>query len=210
MDTGRLLPRRQPRLRVSRPTASAIRGASAARHGRRRRDAEIHRVNIAERLYRVTGGGIYADSVLVGDKTPLKEPLLDGQVLGSDTCSERGPSGKDLLVLGRHQPASLSARQFPTCPGPSPSCRATAASTRKSASTSTTSSTPRASPRRRPGCPARGRPGSRPGPADRRRRPRTAVRLLRQGRTAAQGLRARPDGVRRRQGGVREIWPTGT
>ncbi len=46
---------------------------------------KIHRTNIAERLYRLTGGGIYADSVLVGEKTPLKEPVLDGQVLGSDT-----------------------------------------------------------------------------------------------------------------------------
>jgi hypothetical protein len=46
---------------------------------------KIHRINIAERLYRLTGGGIYADSVLSGDKTPLKEPVLDGMVLGSDT-----------------------------------------------------------------------------------------------------------------------------
>jgi hypothetical protein len=46
---------------------------------------KIHRVNIAERLYRLTGGGVYADSVLIGDKTPLKKPVLDGMVLGSDT-----------------------------------------------------------------------------------------------------------------------------
>jgi len=46
---------------------------------------KIHRVNIAERLYRLTGGGVYADSVLVGDKTPLREPVLNGLVLGSDT-----------------------------------------------------------------------------------------------------------------------------
>ena len=43
------------------------------------------RLNIAERLYRVTGGGIYSDSMLVGATVPLKEPLLNGQVLGSDT-----------------------------------------------------------------------------------------------------------------------------
>ena len=46
---------------------------------------KIHRINIAERLYRLTGGGIYADSVLIGDKPPLKDPVLDGLVLGSDT-----------------------------------------------------------------------------------------------------------------------------
>src|SRR5439155_23265809 len=45
----------------------------------------IKRLNVAERLYRVTGGGIYADTVLVGDKPSLQEPLLNGQVLGSDS-----------------------------------------------------------------------------------------------------------------------------
>src|SRR5262245_7040888 len=34
----------------------------------------VRRVNIAERLYRITGGGIYRESVLVGAKVPLKEP----------------------------------------------------------------------------------------------------------------------------------------
>ena len=46
---------------------------------------KIKRLNIAERLYRITGGGIYRDSVLVGAKTPLKEPLLNGLVFGSDS-----------------------------------------------------------------------------------------------------------------------------
>src|SRR5436309_15424006 len=32
---------------------------------------EVKRPNIAGRLYRVTGAGIYRDSVLVGDKVPL-------------------------------------------------------------------------------------------------------------------------------------------
>src|SRR5262245_53508982 len=45
----------------------------------------IRRPNIAESLHRVTGGGIYADSLLVGAKTPLKEPALNGQVFGSDS-----------------------------------------------------------------------------------------------------------------------------
>ena len=45
----------------------------------------IRRLNIAERLYRVTGGGIYRDSILTGVPTPLREPLLDGQVLGQDS-----------------------------------------------------------------------------------------------------------------------------
>ncbi len=53
----------------------------------------IDRVNIAERLYRITGQGIYRDSVLTGHAVPLAEPLLNGQVLGQDsvyTCVYRG------------------------------------------------------------------------------------------------------------------------
>jgi hypothetical protein len=45
----------------------------------------IDRVNIAERLYRVTGAGIYRDSVLVGDMAPIRQPVLNAGVLGSDS-----------------------------------------------------------------------------------------------------------------------------
>jgi hypothetical protein len=45
----------------------------------------IRRLNIARRLYRVTGQGIYRDSVLTGDQIPIREPLLDGQVFGQDS-----------------------------------------------------------------------------------------------------------------------------
>lgn len=54
---------------------------------------KIDRVNIAERLYRVTGQGIYRDSVLLGRPVPLKNPVLNGQVMGQDsvfTCLHRG------------------------------------------------------------------------------------------------------------------------
>lgn len=54
----------------------------------------IRRVNLAERLYRVTGGGIYRDSVLVGAKVPLKEPVLNGLVLGSDSVLNAAYRGK--------------------------------------------------------------------------------------------------------------------
>ncbi|MFQ5589988.1 MAG: hypothetical protein ACE5HE_02385, partial [Phycisphaerae bacterium] len=46
---------------------------------------KLRRVNVAERLYRVTGQGIYRDSVVLGDKPPIDEPLLNGQVMGQDT-----------------------------------------------------------------------------------------------------------------------------
>jgi len=46
---------------------------------------KIKRLNIAERLYRVTGQGIYRDSVLLGREPPIKEPLLNAQVTGCDS-----------------------------------------------------------------------------------------------------------------------------
>jgi hypothetical protein len=48
-------------------------------------ELKIHRVNIAERLYRVTGEGIYRDSVLAGLPVPIAQPLLNGGVTGQDT-----------------------------------------------------------------------------------------------------------------------------
>jgi len=53
---------------------------------------KIDRLNIAERLYRVTGQGIYRDSILTGTSVPLKNPVLNGQVMGQDsvyTCIYR-------------------------------------------------------------------------------------------------------------------------
>jgi hypothetical protein len=54
---------------------------------------KIDRLNIAERLYRITGQGIYRDSILTGHPVPLKNPLLAGQVAGQDsvlTCLYNG------------------------------------------------------------------------------------------------------------------------
>jgi len=46
----------------------------------------IDRTNLAERLVRLTGGGAWRDSVLLGYTAPLAEPVLDAQVLGQDTA----------------------------------------------------------------------------------------------------------------------------
>ncbi|WP_435016425.1 hypothetical protein TA3x_003991 [Tundrisphaera sp. TA3] len=46
---------------------------------------EVRRVNIAERRYRVTGGGIYRDSLLLGRPVPIRQPALNAQVFGSDS-----------------------------------------------------------------------------------------------------------------------------
>lgn len=46
---------------------------------------KIRRINIAERLYRITGQGIYRDTVLLGRKPPSDQPLLNAQVTGQDS-----------------------------------------------------------------------------------------------------------------------------
>lgn len=55
---------------------------------------QIDRVNIAERLYRITGAGIYRDSVMLGDRAPIRMPLLNGQVLGQDSVQTALYRGK--------------------------------------------------------------------------------------------------------------------
>ena len=46
----------------------------------------IRRDNIAERLYRITGAGIYQDSVEAGFAVPIRQPLLNAKVSGQDTA----------------------------------------------------------------------------------------------------------------------------
>jgi hypothetical protein len=46
----------------------------------------LKRLNIAERLYRITGEGLYRDSVLLHHETPLEEPLGAGKVAGQDSA----------------------------------------------------------------------------------------------------------------------------
>ena len=45
---------------------------------------KIKRINIAERLYRITGQGIYRDTVLLGRKSPIRQALLNSGVTGQD------------------------------------------------------------------------------------------------------------------------------
>jgi len=48
-------------------------------------ELRLHRSNIAERLYRITGAGIYAETLLAGLEAPLREPVLNSRVVGSDS-----------------------------------------------------------------------------------------------------------------------------
>ena len=46
---------------------------------------QMTRTQKAERLFRLTGFGVYLDSVLLGEATPTKQPLLNADVLGQDS-----------------------------------------------------------------------------------------------------------------------------
>lgn len=57
-------------------------------------EIRLKRLNVAERLYRVTGAGIYRDTVLTGGQPPIDEPLLNAQVVGSDSVQSTPYQGK--------------------------------------------------------------------------------------------------------------------
>ncbi len=75
---------------------------------------KLKRVNIAERLYRLTGSGIYRDSVLTGHPVPLAHPLLSGQVMGQDTVEVTPYRGKIYWFFGDTQRPSYPLGQFAT------------------------------------------------------------------------------------------------
>ncbi len=72
----------------------------------------IERVNIAERLYRVTGGGIYSDSVRLGVETPLRRPVLSGGVFGQDSVINAIYRGKLYWFWGDTNRASYPLGNF--------------------------------------------------------------------------------------------------
>lgn len=79
-----------------------------------RTTVKLPRVNLAERLYRVTGQGIYADSTRLGLKTPLKQPNLAGQVTGQDTVQTALFNGKLYWFWGDTNRPGYPLGQFQT------------------------------------------------------------------------------------------------
>jgi hypothetical protein len=61
---------------------------------------KLKRLNIAERLRRLTGEGIYRDSVLLGLPAPLREPVLSGKVAGQDSACAAVYRGKVFWIWG--------------------------------------------------------------------------------------------------------------
>jgi hypothetical protein len=73
---------------------------------------KIERVNIAERLYRITGAGIYRDSVILGDRVPIRMPLLNAQVLGQDSVQTALYRGKIYWFWGDTNRAAYPLGNF--------------------------------------------------------------------------------------------------
>src|SRR5262249_11540783 len=77
-------------------------------------ELKIKRLNIAERLYRTTGEGIYRDTVLLGERAPIAEPLLNGQVFGQDTVMAVPYRGKLFWFWGDTSRAKYPLGHFGT------------------------------------------------------------------------------------------------
>src|SRR4051812_10465925 len=60
----------------------------------------IDRTNLAERLYRLTGAGIYQDSVAVGAPVPIAQPLLNANVAGQDSVQAAVYNGQIYWFFG--------------------------------------------------------------------------------------------------------------
>jgi hypothetical protein len=77
-------------------------------------DLKIRRLNIAERIYRVTGQGIYRDSVLAGYPAPIREPVLNTEVLGQDTVRVTPYRGRLFWLWGDTDRAGRPFGNFAT------------------------------------------------------------------------------------------------
>lgn len=63
-------------------------------------EIKVLRNNIAERLYRLSGQGIYRDSELLGKESPLPRPVLNGGVLGLDSVQASLFKGRIFWLWG--------------------------------------------------------------------------------------------------------------
>ena len=80
-------------------------------------ELKIKRVNIAERLYRMTGAGIYHDSRLLGVPAPEEH---DGQVAGQDSMVAAVYGGKIFWLGGDTMRLAYPLGHFRTCGATTP------------------------------------------------------------------------------------------
>jgi len=72
------------------------------------------RLNIAERLCRLTGQGIYRDTVLLGESAPIAEPLTNGGVVGQDSVQSVIYHGRIFWLWGDTMRLSYPLGNFRT------------------------------------------------------------------------------------------------
>jgi hypothetical protein len=77
-----------------------------------RAEIKLKRLQIAERLYRITGAGIYRDSVLANEPAPLRNPVMNAQVFGQDTVIATPYRGKIYWFWGDTDRASYPLGNF--------------------------------------------------------------------------------------------------
>jgi hypothetical protein len=72
----------------------------------------LDRVQIAERLYRVTGAGIYRDSVRLGLDVPIRHPLVNAGVAGQDSVQAAVYRGRVFWIWGDTPSLAHPLRNF--------------------------------------------------------------------------------------------------
>ena len=91
-----------------------IRGVRLKAEPGRTATVKIKRVNIAERMYRITGEGIYHHSALAGLPVPLENGVLNGKVVGQDTVAMAPYKGKLFWLWGDTNRPSYPLGNFKT------------------------------------------------------------------------------------------------
>lgn len=94
------------------PDGFGIRGAVLEARPGGEAKLKIKRINIAERLYRITGQGIYRDTVLLGRKAPIARPLLNAEVTGQDSVLNASYKGKLYWFYGDTNRLSYALGNF--------------------------------------------------------------------------------------------------
>lgn len=73
---------------------------------------KVKRENVAERMYRITGQGIYRDTTLLGRKAPIAQANLNGEILGQDSVITAIYNGKLYLFWGDTDRAAYPLGNF--------------------------------------------------------------------------------------------------
>lgn len=81
---------------------------------------QMTRTQPAERLYRITGQGLYRDTVLLGGTAPIREPILNASVLGQDSALTALWQGQLFWIWGdTTHPRHPLGGSFKACAGTS-------------------------------------------------------------------------------------------